>query len=230
MKEGYTHISVVIDESGSMMSILNDTIGGFNTFLETQKETPGEATFSLTKFSNKTNLVYSFMDIKEVPVLTKSSYRPSGGTALYDAIGETIIGCGNKLAAMQEYERPDKVMIVIITDGEENVSREFTHANVQQMIKHQSDIYKWEFVFLGANINAERTAVNLNIKLGNTMTFAATSDGVDATFKSMSSKLSSYRGMSGQSISSDYSFFDSDDRAAQAKAGVTAYDSTGKIK
>lgn len=219
MKSGYTHISVVLDKSGSMGSILNDTIGGFNVFLNTQKEAPGEATFSLTTFNTMVHLNYGFKPIGSVEELSTASYTPGGGTALYDAIGLTINGCGEKLAAMKEADRPEKVILVIITDGEENSSREFSYQKVQEMIKNQQDKYSWEFVFLGANIDAKRIGANLGVKLGNSMTFAANTDGVGDVFGSMAMNMTSYRSMSvGEAKCSK--FFNAEDEAKQLKAGI----------
>jgi hypothetical protein len=221
MKKDYTHISMIIDKSGSMESLLKDTIGGFNTFIQTQKETPGECTVSLTTFNTSVCSNYLFKPIIMVEDLTPFSYRPGGGTALYDAIAITIDGCGRALAALSEESRPEKVIVVIITDGEENSSRSFSRQMVKDKITEQSSKYNWEFIFLGANIDAEAIGCSLGIKGDMSMTFAANSEGVGATFGSVSANLSSYRSMSVQSTTApDYKFFTETDRAAQAKAGA----------
>ena len=221
MKQGYTHISMVLDKSGSMNSILKDTIGGFNGFLQSQKETPGEATFSLTTFNTAVMLDYGFKDIASAEELTVDSYRPGGGTALYDAIGMTIVGCGKKLADMDETLRPEKVIIVILTDGEENSSREYSYEAVQKLIKEQSEVYNWEFVFLGANLDAVALGATLGIKGGMSMTFAANSDGASAALHSMGTKMSAYRMSSvAETRSANYTFFDQTDRDAQEQAGA----------
>jgi hypothetical protein len=219
MKAGYTHISVVLDRSGSMSSIASDTIGGFNTFLKSQQEAPGEATFSLTQFDTQHELNYSFVPVKDVPALNGKTFVPRGGTALYDAIGLTIVGCGEKLAAMDEANRPEKVILVILTDGEENSSREYSYQMIQEMIKKQQDVFSWEFVFLGANIDAKRIGTNLGIKGGNSMTFMASAKGVGSTFESMSANMTSYRGMSAQECKTS-AFFNAADEQKQAEAGV----------
>src|ERR1035437_3209746 len=151
MKENYTHISVVLDRSGSMSSIASDTIGGFNTFLKTQKEAVGTCTFSLMQFDNEHTIIHDGVDINEVPDLDATTFVPRGGTALWDAIGRTIHATGAYLGKMKEADRPEKVVFVIITDGDENSSREFSHAKVREMIKHQTDKYQWGIIFLGAN-------------------------------------------------------------------------------
>ena len=219
MKKDYCHISVVLDRSGSMGSIRHDTIGGFNTFLKTQKESPGEATLSLTQFDTEYLLVHSFVPIQEVPELNERTFVPRGATALYDAIGLAIVGCGEKLAALSEEERPEKVILVILTDGEENSSREYSHSRIQGMIKEQSDKYNWEFVFLGANIDAKKVGDSLGVKLGNTMTYAANSKGVGASFASMSDGMTMYRSMSAQECKTT-AFFNADDEQKQKEAGA----------
>lgn len=219
MKKGYTHISIVLDRSGSMSAIRNDTIGGYNTFLKSQQEAPGEATFSLTQFDTEFTVHHSFVNIQDVPPLNEKTFVPRGGTALYDAIGLTIAGCGEKLAAMDEADRPEKVIMVILTDGEENASKEYRYNRVQEMIKTQQDVFSWEFVFLGANLNAEKVGAGLGIKLGNSMTYATTSGGVSATFGSMSKGMTSYRSMDAVAMASA-AFFDEEDRAAQKQEGI----------
>jgi hypothetical protein len=198
MREDYTHISFIIDRSGSMSSIKDDTIGGFNSFLEEQQAQPGKCTFSLTQFDDKIELLYSFVDIKEVPKLTDKTFVPRGWTALYDAIGITINGCGAELAGMKEEDRPGKVLVVILTDGVENYSKEFGHSKIHEMIKHQTDMYKWNFIFLGANIDAEKVGSSLGAKLGNSMTFKADGAHTDYTFKCMSASIGEIRGMSSE--------------------------------
>jgi hypothetical protein len=221
MKQGYTHISVVLDESGSMGSLFNDTVGGYNKFLESQKEAPGTATWSLTAFNGSVRLIDSFRDINDTPNLGPATYKPGGGTALYDAIGATIVGCGVKLADMYEADRPEKVIMVILTDGEENSSREFSYERIQDMIKEQSEKYTWEFIFLGANLDAVAIGTGLGIKGGMSMTFAANGQGVGATFNSMSANLTNYRSMSkADTLSTAYTFFDQGDRDQQAQAGA----------
>lgn len=219
MKKDYSHISVILDRSGSMGSIMNDTIGGFNTFLKSQQEAPGEATFSLTQFDTAYEPNYSFLSISEVAQLTTSTFVPRGGTALYDAIGLTVVECGEKLAAMDEADRPEKVILVILTDGEENSSKEYSYQMVQDLIKKQQDVFSWEFIFLGANIDAKRLGTGLGIKAGNSMTFGANAKGVDSTFGSLSANMTSYRSMSVDQMKTS-AFFNSADEQKQAEAGV----------
>lgn len=116
MKENLTSINVIIDQSGSMRPLTNDTIGGFNTFLQEQKQENSEALLSLCLFSTDSKLIHDCVDIKDVPDLTAATYKPAGGTALLDAFGKTMEETGKKLAAMKEEDRPSKVIFLIITD------------------------------------------------------------------------------------------------------------------
>lgn len=217
MKNDYCHISIVLDRSGSMGSIAKDTIGGLNTFIEEQKKVSGEATLSLMQFDNSFETVFTFKDIQTIDIYKDYSFIPRGMTALYDAIGKSIADTGEALCKMEENNRPSKVIFVIVTDGEENSSKEYSQQAVQDMIKHQSEVYSWEFVFLGANIDAVSTGTSLGIKGGNTITYAANTDGVTAAYGSVSANLSAFRTSSGITQAS---FFSQSDRDAQIKAGV----------
>jgi hypothetical protein len=122
MKKNFTSINLLLDASGSMASLVNDTIGGVNSFLKEQKELPGEAVVSLCTFNTNATVVYDFLPISKVPLLDKKTYKASGGTALYDAMGLSIDNLGKKLSNMKEEDRPDKVLFLIVSDGEENSS------------------------------------------------------------------------------------------------------------
>ena len=193
-RENFTSINVIIDASGSMSHLSHDTIGNFNTFLKEQKEFPGEAAFTLCTFNTDYRLAHDFVKIAGVPNLDAKTYDPQGGTALLDAMGTTIDSIGKKLAALPEEERPSKVIFLIITDGHENSSRRYTAAQIKTMVEHQKDTYSWEFVFMGANIDAIATGTNLGISMQNTMNYAATSAGTGALYKSISANTSAYRG------------------------------------
>ena len=217
MRNDYCHISIVLDRSGSMGSIARDTIGGLNTFIEEQKKVSGEATLSLMQFDNAFETIFTFKDIQTIDIYKDYLFMPRGMTALYDAIGKSIADTGEALGKMEENNRPSKVIFVIVTDGEENSSKEYSQQAVQDMIKHQSEVYSWEFVFLGANIDAVSTGTSLGIKGGNTITYAANTDGVTAAYGSVSANLSAFRASSGITQAS---FFSQSDRDAQAKAGA----------
>jgi uncharacterized protein YegL len=203
MKPNLTSINVIIDKSGSMGHLTNDTIGSFNTFLAEQKLVPGEAVFTLCTFNTRHNMVHNFVKLASVPNLDKTTYTPSGGTALLDAMGHTINSVGAKLAAMPEDERPSKVIFLIITDGQENSSREFSKEQIASMVKHQSDTYQWEFVFMGANIDSIAEANSIGITR-NVMNYDASAAGTQDLYKNISESMRSYRG----GASAQVDFFD----------------------
>ena len=215
MKQNYTDINIVLDRSGSMVSVKHDTIGGFNQFLSEQQAVPGEATITLAQFDNVYELVYGAVPLADAKPLTDETFVPRGSTALLDAIGRTIHDTGKRLAALPEESRPEKVLFVVLTDGYENASREFTSQQINDLITLQRDTYKWEFVFLGANQDAITTASSLGISAQNSMTYAANAVGVSSAMGSLSSNVASYR----RGFTRDASFTVAD-RDAQKKAGV----------
>jgi hypothetical protein len=212
-KEGYTDISFILDRSGSMDIIANDTIGGYNTFIKGQRETEGKATFNLIQFDNEYKVVYENLDIRMVPELTHKTFVPRSTTALYDAIGKTIVSNLHRFEKINEEDKPEKVIVVILTDGHENASHEFDQKQIFDMIKHQENKNDWEFVFLGANQDAMEVGHTLGVKRGSSMTYAASSRGVNKLFRSVTKKMSAYRTMKGSKLSGDY--FDQKDRDDQ---------------
>jgi uncharacterized protein YegL len=193
MKENLTSINVIIDASGSMQGLRNDTIGSFNTFLQEQKDVPGDAVFTLCTFNTVYHLVHDFVKLASVPDLSPKSYAPEGGTALLDAIGQTIDSVGVKLNALLEDEKPSKVIFLIITDGEENSSHHYTAEQVKNMVQHQKDVYNHEFVFMGANIDAITAGTNLGISTNNTLNYVPTSAGTHQLYNTISESMTSYR-------------------------------------
>lgn len=192
-KENFTAINVIIDASGSMQHLTHDTIGSFNSFLQEQKVVPGEAVFTLCTFNTRYHLVHDFVKLASVPALDDKAYSPSGGTALLDAMGTTIDSVGAKLAAMPDHERPSKVIFLIITDGHENSSHTYSAEQIKEKVQHQKDVYSWEFVFMGANIDAIAAGAGLGIDVRNTLNYAATSAGTADLYRSVSSNMTSYR-------------------------------------
>lgn len=144
-----TEIVAIIDRSGSMTALRSDTIGGFNTFVAEQKKGEGKASLTLVQFDSEYQIDYEGKDINDVADLDESSYVPRGSTALLDAVGRTVNTVGARLAALEEEKRPGQVIFLIITDGEENCSREFAAVKVKEMVKHQTETYNWTFVFMG---------------------------------------------------------------------------------
>lgn len=172
-----TEIVVVADKSGSMESVKADAIGGYNNLLgEQQAEAADEAHLTLVLFDTS-YAVGERVPVKEAQPLTDETYRPGGCTALLDAIGRVITETGSRLAALPEHERPDQVIVAIITDGRENSSHEHTKKQVCEMIEHQQEKYGWRFVYLGANQDAFREAGKLGIDRSRGFVAAYTSSG-----------------------------------------------------
>ncbi len=215
MKENYTHISLILDRSGSMQSVKDDTIGGVNSFLQEQKDSGVDVTVTFVQFDNQYALMNDFTPINDIALLNESSYIPRATTALLDAIGRTVNSVGEKLAQMKEEDRPSKVVTVVVTDGFENASKEFDTKTIKSMIKNQTDSYNWEFVFLGANQDAILTSSTLGINAGSTLSYAATSKGTKMAFDAVSRGVSEYS----RGIDASVSFCD-DERLAQKLEGA----------
>lgn len=194
MRDDLTAILVVLDRSGSMAPLTHDTVGGFNSFLEHQKAEPGDAVVTLVLFNDRYEAVFNALPIAQVEPLTARSYSPSGGTALLDAVGRGVNDLGRKLAGMAEKDRPGKVIVAIMTDGEENASREYTREQVRKMIEEQTSKYNWSFLFLGANIDAFGEAGKIGIGAANAMNFVADAQGVAASLGALSACVSAFRG------------------------------------
>lgn len=191
-KKDFTEIVCIVDRSGSMASIRDDAQGGFDTFIEDQKTQPGEAAVTLAQFDDEYEMVWENKPVQEIQ---KGDYllMPRGMTALLDAVGKTVQSVGERLAKTAEDERPEKVIIAIITDGHENHSKEYKRKQIMDIINHQRDKYKWEFLFLAANQDAIGEAGSIGIKGHHAMNFAATGKGVKCAYASMSRGISSYR-------------------------------------
>lgn len=187
-----TEIIVILDKSGSMEQIKSDAIGGYNAFVAEQQAEPGEANLTLVLFDS-TYTIGPTRPIGEAEPLTNKTFRPGGSTALLDAIGRAVTETGKRLADTPEAQRPDKVIVVIITDGEENCSSEHTLAQVREMIEHQQEKYSWQFLFLGANQDAFAEAGKLGIGRGTVVNFSAADDGVRRAYTGTSAAVSQYR-------------------------------------
>jgi hypothetical protein len=178
MRSELTEIACVIDRSGSMESIRSDAMGGFNAFLAGQRAHPGQARLSVALFDHEYCLLHDALDLAHVPPLDDHSYVPRGTTALLDAIGRTVEDLGGRLARTPESDRPGKVIVVILTDGLENASTEYSASKVAEMIDHQRSCYGWEFIFLAANQDAITTARTLAIDARDAINFEASGSGV----------------------------------------------------
>lgn len=215
MKNGYSDITVVLDRSGSMACLVDEVIGAFNTFVDEQQQVAGQASFSLVQFDDRYEVYLDAVDLAKVGRLDRTTYVPRGMTALYDAVGRAIVATGTRLAALDEAERPDKVVFLIQTDGMENASHEFDAATLQEMIRHQQDKYAWEFVFLGANIDAGSVAEEIGIARDKALQYANNADGTRAAFAAVSDNLAGFRRGDRQHMA-----YAEEDREAQRKAGA----------
>lgn len=203
MNNNLTELVVVMDRSGSMWPLADDTINGFNSLIEKQKaDTNGDVHVTVVLFDSKITTLYDCVDIKEIPEMTSNDYCPLGCTALLDAIGSTITSVGKRLADTPEEERPANVMFVITTDGHENSSREYNQKQIADMIEHQKTKYSWTFMFLGANIDAESVGKSYNIDYAKTYT--ASSVGTESVYRSVDAALRATKaaGIQGMSVSS----------------------------
>lgn len=220
MKEGFTSINVILDRSGSMANTVNDTIGGFNNFLREQQKVPGEAIFTLALFDHEYELMYDGVPLSEVKELNTSTYVPRGWTALLDAVGRTIKATEAKINSMKEEDRPSKVIFVILTDGNENNSRTYKHAKIMEMVKHQTDEAKWQFIFLGANIDAFAVGNSIGATYGGNMSYNYSMDRIPGVFCSLSDSMTTSR-TTGAILS-----LNQDDLIDQAASQSTAGDSS----
>lgn len=195
MNDGLTMIEIVLDRSGSMRAVRNATIAGFNEFVEGQKLGFGDARMTLVQFDTEDpfEIVFDSKPVRDVPKLTIEKYVPRGGTPLHDALGYAIDSLGARLSKLPEYERPGKVVIVAMTDGLENSSRNYTAPRIAEMIRHQREAYSWQFVFLGANQDAILTGERLNILAESSLTYDASAAGVQKAMRFTSSKINRMR-------------------------------------
>jgi uncharacterized protein YegL len=193
MKKGLTELVFILDKSGSMSGLEADTIGGFNSMLAKQKAVEGECFITTVLFDNNYELLHDRINMRAVSPMTEKEYQVGGSTALLDAVGRTI----HKIASAQKHTaedyRAEKVMFVIITDGEENASREYTSDIVKALIKRQQEQYGWEFIFLGANIDAVETAGRFGIAPSRAVDYLADSEGTKLNFKVMANAVATFR-------------------------------------
>jgi len=193
MKENLTEVIFILDRSGSMSPLTNDTIGGFNTFIEKQKEVSGEVLLTTVLFDDQYEILHNGVNLKEVKALTNKQYFTRGWTALLDAIGKTINTVGARLNNTPEDDKPSNVIMVITTDGEENSSKEFNQAQIKEMIEQQTKVYNWTFLFLGAGIDSIATAKSYGIKGNMASNYSASSIGTQSLYNSVCDSVASYR-------------------------------------
>ncbi len=191
MDPNFTHITLVVDRSGSMEAIREEAQGGVNSFIRQQAEEPGRAELSLVQFDTEYELVYDSVPVGKVP---KYVLQPRGMTALLDAMGRAMNATGQRLAAMPEHERPGLVVFVVMTDGMENASREFNREQIRQMTEHQRTKYNWRFIFLGANQDAFAEAESLGMPQTSAGNYSP--DKIFAAYTSASKRLARMRNLS----------------------------------
>ena len=186
MKKNLTEIVFILDRSGSMAGLEDDTIGGFNSMLTKQKDEEGEAVVSTVLFDNECEVVHDRVDIQKIKPMTRKEYYVRGCTALLDAVGGAIHHIGNVHKYAREEDRPEKTLFVITTDGMENASREYGYEKVRKMIEHEKEKYGWEFIFLGANIDAAKEAARFGIDASRAANYHADSVGTAVIYEAMS--------------------------------------------
>ena len=193
MKKNLTEMVFILDKSGSMAGLEADTIGGFNSMIERQKKAEGEAYVSTVLFSNTSRVIHDRVDLRKIEPLTEREYFVGGGTALIDAIGCAIHHIGNVHKYAREEDVPEHTIFVITTDGMENASHRYTSDEVKEMVKRQKEKYGWEFLFLGANIDAIQVAGRFGIKPSRAVNYENDSIGTQLNYEVMSKAVSCAR-------------------------------------
>lgn len=193
MKKNLTELVFILDKSGSMSGLKKDTIGGYNAMLEQQRKVDGECVITTVLFDNRYALLHDRIDIRAIQSISEKEYFVGGSTALLDAIGKTIHKIGTAQKNTAEDYRAEKVMFVIITDGEENASRHYSSVQVKEMIQRQKERYGWEFIFLGANIDAVETAGRFGIGADRAVDYVPDGEGTELNFRMMSETVAAFR-------------------------------------
>ena len=193
MKKNLTELVFILDRSGSMAGLEADTIGGFNAMTQKQRKEPGEALVSTVLFDNETQVIHDRVPLEKVPALTQKEYYVRGCTALLDAVGGAIHHIGNVHKYAREEDRPEKPLFVITPDGMENASRRYTYDKVKAMIEHQREKYGWEFLFLGANIDAAREAARFGIRADRAANYHADHIGTEVIYEAVSEAVCQVR-------------------------------------
>lgn len=193
MKKNLTEMVFILDRSGSMSGLEDDTIGGFNAMIEKQKKEPGEAFVSTVLFDNVSEVIHDRSNIQRIAPMTREQYYVRGSTALLDAVGGAIHHIGNVHKYAREEDRPEKTVFVITTDGMENASRMYSYEKVRSMIQRQKEKYGWEFIFLGANIDAAKEAARFGISEDCAANYHADTLGTAVIYEAMSEAVCNVR-------------------------------------
>ena len=193
MKKNLTELVFILDRSGSMGGLEKDTIGGFNAMIEKQRKEPGEVFVSTVLFDNRAEVIHDRVKLADVPGLTEKEYYVRGCTALLDAVGSAIHHMGNVHKYAREEDRPEKTLFVITTDGMENASHYYSYDKVRAMIQRQKEKYGWEFLFLGANIDAAKEAARFGINEDRAANYHADSQGTEVIYETVSQTVANFR-------------------------------------
>lgn len=193
MKKGLTEIVFILDRSGSMAGLENDTIGGYNSMLEKQKNEEGEVIISTVLFDNVTEVLHDRIPLDKINPITEKEYFVRGSTALLDAVGGAIHHIGNVHKYAREEDVPEKTLFIITTDGMENSSRQYTYNKVKKMVERQKERYHWEFIFMGANMDAVSVANNFGVDRLHAVTYECDGAGTALNYKVMSKMVSRAR-------------------------------------
>ena len=188
-----TELVFILDRSGSMAGLEADTIGGFNAMIEKQKREEGQALVSTVLFDNENEVIHDRVDIQRIAPMTDRDYYVRGCTALLDAVGGAIHHIGNVHKYAREEDRPEKTLFVITTDGMENASRRYSYEKVKEMITRQKEQYGWDFLFLGANIDAAKEAARFGIGADRAADYHADSQGTGVIYEAVSEAVSYVR-------------------------------------
>lgn len=190
MKKGLTELVFILDRSGSMVGLEKETIGGYNSLIEKQKKSQGEVYVSTVLFDGVSEVLHDRIPLCEIQPMTEDEYYVRGCTALLDALGGAIHHIGNVHKYTKEEDRPEKTLFIITTDGQENSSRRYTYKKVKHMVEKQKEKYGWEFLFLGANIDAIAEAERFGIKADRAVNYECDEEGTAINFKVLSKAVS----------------------------------------
>ena len=193
MKKGLTEIVFILDRSGSMRGLESDTIGGYNSLIEKQKREEGEAIISTVLFDDQTEVIHDRISLDDISLMTEREYYVRGCTALLDAVGGAIHHIGNVHKYARKEDAPEKTLFIITTDGMENASRRYSYEKVKHMIERQKEKFGWEFLFLGANIDAVEVAGRFGIQPERAVNYHCDSEGTAVNYKALSKAVSRVR-------------------------------------
>ena len=200
MRKGLTEIVFILDRSGSMSGLEKDTIGGYNSLIKKQKKEEGEAYISTVLFDDRTEVLHDRVGLDKIKPMTEEEYYVRGCTALLDAVGGAIHHIGNVHKYAREEDRPEKTLFIITTDGQENSSRMYTYEKVKRMVERQKEKYGWEFLFLGANIDAVEEAGRFGIKPERAVNYECDEIGTAVNYRALNKAVSRVRNCAANEI------------------------------